>query len=210
MKPLQMLYPTGCMLCGTTQNVHHGLCFSCYAAWRKQEQYLVSRDVTHLTAICSAALYRNAMRKAMLDLKFRGKRENAAVFAHMMWEAWKQSGLPQPDCITFVPMNLIHMHRRGFNQSEELAILLSDMWDVPLYHPLKRKFLSATQAKLDASRRMHNAQRSFSCGQQIDLTGQHVMLIDDILTTGATGDVCAGLLQQCGAKEVWLLTAVHT
>lgn len=208
MKPLRMLYPTGCMLCGTTKDIKHGLCISCHAAY-EPEMHEVLRGTTYLTGIYSAACYRGDMRKAMLDLKFHGKRENLTVFAHMMCETWEKCKMPKPDCITCVPMNFFHKHRRGFNQSEELAEMLAEMWDVPLHHMLKRSLLSATQAKLDAENRMHNAKRSFSIKRYIDLTGQNVLLIDDIVTTGATGDVCAGLLRQCGAKTVWLLTAVY-
>lgn len=209
MKPLELLYPTGCMLCGSTREVHNGLCLSCEHTWR-QESHQVQRGTKQLSAICSAAPYQDAMRRAMLDLKFQGKRENLAVFAHMMWETWEQSGMPKPDCMTCVPMNFFHMHRRGFNQSAELAKLLAEQWELPLYQVLKRSFFSATQAKLDANNRMQNAQRSFSIKRYLDLTGQKILLIDDIVTTGATADTCAGLLKRCGAKEVWLLTAVHT
>ena len=103
---------------------------------------------------------------------------------------------------------LLHKFRRGFNQSEEFAKYLSEMWGVPYVLMLQRKLRSHKQARLSAAQRQENAARSFVRRKDVgELAGQRILLVDDIVTTGATVSHCAQLLREKKPEKIWVLAA---
>ncbi len=105
-----------------------------------------------------------------------------------------------------VPMPL-HWHRRwqrGFNQSELLAREVARRWNVPVIRAVRRKRPTVPQAGLTSAQRRKNVQGAFLARQRLD--GLHVLLIDDVLTTGATASACARALKRAGAARVSLAT----
>lgn len=116
--------------------------------------------------------------------------------------------MPLPDVITCVPMHGWHKFRRGFNQSEEFAKYLSEMWGVPYVPMFQRKLRSHKQARLSAAQRQENAARSFVRRKDVgELAGQRILLVDDIVTTGATVSHCAQLLREKKPEKIWVLAA---
>lgn len=118
--------------------------------------------------------------------------------------------MPQPDVITCVPVSQLRVHTRGYNQSAEFAKYLAESWQVPFEPMLKRHVLSKRQSSLQASARWDNAKKSYCLRSGVQLQGKSVLLVDDIVTTGATAGICASLLKQAGAKAVWVLAAAKT
>ena len=102
-----------------------------------------------------------------------------------------------------VPLHKRRLRWRGFNQSEELAKILSKKLNIPmLLNQLSRKRHSKPQAKMNSQKRKTNISGCFQCdGGYLD--GKNIILIDDVVTSGSTLNECAKVLKEKGAREVW-------
>jgi ComF family protein len=110
------------------------------------------------------------------------------------------------DMIVPVPLHWRKRWRRGFNQSELLAREVSKRRGVPLGKALMRVRPTDVQAGLAMAGRRRNVTGAFAARPGADLKGKRVLLIDDVMTTGATASACAAALKRGGASSVSLLT----
>ncbi len=116
--------------------------------------------------------------------------------------------LPMDALPLAIPLHAERLRTRGFNQSNELAKALAKKLGKPLRHDcLKRLRPTAPQAQLAHAERHANLRGAFEC--QADLTGQHILLIDDVMTTGHTLNEASRVLKIHGAQRVTLLVAAR-
>ena len=122
--------------------------------------------------------------------------------ADFLGKALAQISTPlRPDLILPVPLSAARLAQRGFNQALEIARPLARALDVPLEIPhVHRRRDTAPQASLPWKERTKNIRHAFEC--EIDLTGKTVLLVDDVMTTGATLDELARTLKAHGAARV--------
>ena len=110
------------------------------------------------------------------------------------------------DYIVPIPLHWLKLRERSFNQSLRLARHLSRATGIPMHHRLlKRIQPTSTQTRLTRAERTENVRRAFSYRGRKKLNGARIVLVDDVLTTGATASACAKLLMQNGAStvDVW-------
>ncbi len=110
------------------------------------------------------------------------------------------------DCIVPIPLHWLKMRERSFNQSLRLARHLGRATGIPVHNRLlKRTQPTSTQTRLSRAERTENVKRAFSFRGGEKLSGERIILVDDVLTTGATASACAKLLLQNGASlvDVW-------
>jgi ComF family protein len=110
------------------------------------------------------------------------------------------------DAIVPVPLHWRKKWQRGFNQAELLARHISTRRRVPLVEALLRRKSNGVQASLSVAARRRNVAGAFTMKPGTNLAGKRVLLIDDVMTTGATGSACAAALKRGGASSVSLLT----
>jgi competence protein ComFC len=110
------------------------------------------------------------------------------------------------DTISFVPLSKKRLIRRGYNQSQIIASELSRLTKADLYQDLVKIKETKTQVGLTRKERIKNLEGAFALKNERKLAGKRVVLIDDVITTGATLDQCASVLKKAGAREVWGLT----
>ena len=108
------------------------------------------------------------------------------------------------DGVTFVPLSPKDYAARGFSPAEELAKVLSKLTGLPLLPLLKKVRRTRKQKELPALARAKNLKNCFACA---DAKGKILLLIDDVMTTGATANEAVNALKAKGAKAVYLLTA---
>lgn len=180
---MSLLFPTHCILCGQTiPEQARGLCKACRAQIEAEMRTLTCYPPEYVSDLVCAAQYRGSYRAALLHIKYAHEPHRLYPIAELMAQAWEMHEMPLPDVITCVPMHGWHKFRRGFNQSEEFAKDLSEMWGVPYVPMLKRKLCSHKQARLSAAQRQENAARSFVRRKDVgELAGQRILLIDDIV-----------------------------
>lgn len=150
------------------------------------------------TILCvSPYRYRGVVRDAVLDFKFHGQKKKAEFFAQSIVAV-----LPRikADKVFCVPISSARMRKRGYNQAELLACEISRMQGVPFCSKLKKTCDNKVQHELSLAERKLNVKNVYSCTE--NLQGQTVLLVDDIVTSGATLSECARVLEEAGAKKI--------
>ena len=109
------------------------------------------------------------------------------------------------DAIVPMPLHWRRRWERGFNQSELLAEEIGRRWNAPVRRVVKRKRATAPQAGLTSAQRRLNVRGAFSVKPGTSLKGLRILLVDDVLTTGATASACARVLKRAGASHVSFL-----
>jgi len=113
------------------------------------------------------------------------------------------------DAIVPVPLHAARKRERGFNQAAVLAELLARKAGKPVVHALERIRYTSTQTQFDRNTRMENLRNAFRMRQNVPVRNLHLLLIDDVLTTGSTVDECARVLKQAGAASVRVATVAR-
>tara|TARA_R110002126_G_scaffold43555_19_gene124929 strand:- start:3644 stop:4369 length:726 start_codon:yes stop_codon:yes gene_type:complete len=121
----------------------------------------------------------------------------------------ERQGVPMPDALTFVPLHWRKQRQRGFNQSRDLAVALGQQLQLPVL-ALFRKTASHSQRGLNRRQRLRNLRRSFSLKTPQSELPQHIALVDDVITTGATVNTLTRLLRRSGVLTVSVWTLAIT
>ena len=156
----------------------------------------------------SFGLYEGPLRSLIHLFKYSGMKPLARPLARYLARI-----IPEDrhfDAIVPVPLHWRKRWTRGFNQSEILSQGLAKLSGIPVADALRRKRPTATQAGLASAGRRRNVEGAFEVrsGARLSakITGANLLLIDDVMTTGATASACARALKRGGAKSVSLLT----
>lgn len=159
-----------------------------------------------IKGIRSVFRFEGAVRQAILSFKYRNVKALAAPLAQLMEEYLCAHPLPV-DSLIPVPLHPRRLRERGYNQSSLLARELSRLASLPLVEgSLLRLKNTPPQARTKSAEERHsNVASAFSCRDQ-RLEGRHILLIDDVCTSGATLDSCAATLKAAGVTSVWGLT----
>lgn len=158
-------------------------------------------------ASCRSALwYSPPASQLITSFKHRGQRSCGRVLASLLAERLPPD--PAVDALVPVPLHWSRRWRRGFNQAEELARWLSRATGTPVLSALSRIRATPAQQGLDAMARRRNLQGAFRLRRPV--IGLRVALIDDVVTTTATGAMLATLLRHCGARRVELWSIART
>ncbi|MDO4286677.1 MAG: phosphoribosyltransferase family protein [Eubacteriales bacterium] len=209
---MSVLFPARCIFCGGwISEQQHGICVDCREQAEAEMKTVYCTPTEGTDAVICAGRYQRDLRQALIHMKFHQYGNQVlGPLAELMQQAWELHHMPQPDVITCVPVSQLRVHTRGYNQSAEFAKYLAESWQVPFEPMLKRHLFSKRQSSLQASARWDNAKKSYCLRSGVKLEGKSVLLVDDIVTTGATADICALLLKQAGATAVWVLAAAKT
>lgn len=109
-----------------------------------------------------------------------------------------------------IPLHKVRLRKRGYNQAALLAKDLGKRFQLPVLEVLERKQLTKTQVGLSQKERRQNMVEAFSCSvREEELVGKTILLVDDILTSGATLAEAAKVLKKNGAGKVYGVTLAH-
>ena len=224
-----LLLPPSCFSCGGEVSGHHQMCGHCWQALNfVTEPYCEAcgfpfeygtASATTLCAGClrrtpnfdlarSALRYDDASRRLVLGLKYGDRTEGTRTFAH--WLA--RSAGPRingADAVIPVPLHPFRLFRRRYNQAglmaRALARELGCRFDTT---SLYRKKPTPSQGGLTRRQRFRNVGSAFRVrkDRRQAISGSHVVLVDDVMTTGATVETCARVLKRAGAARVSVLT----
>jgi ComF family protein len=163
------------------------------------------------SAARSAARYGDVVREAIHAFKFGGRRALAAPLGDLLagTDARSLDGGPV-EVLVPVPLHPRRRRERGFNQAELLAARLGRAWGLPVATGvLIRTAATQPQTALTAAARRHNVRGAFAARRPADIRGRRVLLVDDIMTTGATAGECATCLAGAGAAAVGVVTVAR-
>ena len=152
----------------------------------------------------AACLYDETSREPILQLKHADRLDLAPMFARWLSRAAREL-IEEADAIAPVPLHPLRLLRRRYNQAAEIARPLCALTGTPyLPDALIRRRATATQGGKSGSGRRRNVAGAFEvrASQVRHVAGQRILLIDDVLTTGATAEGCARALKAAGAVRV--------
>jgi ComF family protein len=222
-----LLLPPLCLACREPVDGHDGLCPACWSQVHFIEPpvcerlgiplpYSTDEPIVSAAAMAdppvygharAVARYDAAMRDLVHDLKFRDRQEGVALFGRWLAHAGAPL-LAGADILMPVPLYRGRLWSRRFNQSALLARAVSRRTGISVdSQSLRRSRRTASQVGLTAEQRRRNVAGAFSVvpGRRAALTGKQVVLIDDVITTGATANACARALKRAGAAGVDIL-----
>jgi len=199
---LELLFPPKCILCGKLlKKEETDLCGDCrihtpsYPARKRKPQFLDS--------FAAVWYYEEYPRKSILRYKFGGKRSYASAYGRIL--AMKlMSEYPQGfDCLTWVPVSPFRRFSRGYDQVELLAKATARELGCPQIPMLRKIKHNRRQSGLASeAQRRANVVGVYRIQNAQQIHGKRILLLDDILTTGATAGECARMLRTAGAEEV--------
>ncbi|PLX96994.1 MAG: amidophosphoribosyltransferase [Desulfuromonas sp.] len=219
-----LLLPPRCLLCEMPA-VSSSFCSDCLAGFRPLPvhcprcalPFAESATIPHLCGDClsdppaydwteAAGLYEGSLRHAIHLFKFEGRIDLDRPLARQLLSAWEQTSSSfHPDRLVPVPLHPKRLRQRGCNQALLLAHELGRSLKVPVATRLLRRTQETpAQQGLSAENRHQNLKRAFALEEKVRC-GERLVLIDDVMTTGATAQECARLLRRGGAAEVGVM-----
>lgn len=198
--------PQRCVFCATRcHSFEPAICTGCMAdlPWRTQ----LCDTSSPPFAVCAAPLeYAFPIDAALKALKFRRRLDYVPALAELLWRV--RDELPGDiDSLLPVPLHWRRHAMRGFNQATELCRVLRQRCDIPILHDVRRVRATSFQSGLDADARRRNLRQAFASGGHI--AAQHVLIIDDVITTGETCRQLAKVAIKAGAKKVSVLAVAR-
>ena len=197
-----LLFPEKCVLCGQILRKEQlDLCSKCRI---DQPECAVSREkYPYLDSWIALWDYRDNVRRSLLKYKFYGRRNYAAAYGRLLSMKLLREERTGVDLNTWIPISQKRLKKRGFDQVELLAQKVSQELQIPAMALLWKKRDNPQQSRIvgNAQRRA-NVLGAYEAIHRESIQGKSILLLDDILTTGATAGECARILLEAGAKEV--------
>ena len=214
-----LFFPNPCLGCGKQLfNGEEILCMVCESELHitpfHQHQYnFVSEKFVGRAKVENATSMLLFAKEGMVQhlmhlLKYQNKPEVGIYLGKKYGELIKkESAYQHIDCIVPVPLHEEKKAKRGYNQSEYFAIGLGEAMNTPvLANGLKRLNLKESQTRKKKFERWKNVEHDFDCLDESLLENKHILLVDDVLTTGATLDACCSVLNQIKNVKVSIAT----
>jgi competence protein ComFC len=198
-----------CILCGAYSLEEELICKSCF---KKIEFYNKSSKLKryNIELQCfSAAYYSGPIMELVRRLKYKSDFNSGEVMAGYLVELLKNNSL-EYDLVTYVPMTRTAFQKRGFNQGRFLASTVGSAFNKPVKQLIKKIRNTKDQIGLDAINRWENLNDCFKIKDKKLIQNKKVLLVDDVVTTGATAFCCSRELLINGADKVTVLTVAKS
>ena len=199
---LNLLFPPKCLLCGRLlEKQEQDLCRECRTDGPEYPNR--KENLQFLDSFTAVWYYEGTVRRSLLRYKFYGARSFASGYGRLLAMKLLQNHPEGFDCLTWIPVSPLRKLRRGYDQVELLAKAVGKelaMEPVPL---LKKVRHNRPQSGIsDAAKRRANVLGAYREINRQAISGKRILMLDDILTTGATAGEAARVLLTAGAKEV--------
>ena len=194
-----LLFPPRCAFCGKVGV--QGVCPACEKALPYCKTPLHER--AEIGACLAPLRYEGAVRDALLNYKFHGSQSRCTGFGDILAQAAAEHFGGQFDLVTFVPVSKKRRRERGYDQSYLLARETCRHWDTAPAALLQKTKDNPAQSSLSSrEERQKNVAGVYAAVNEEKIRGARILLIDDILTTGATLREAARVLREAGAEKV--------
>ncbi len=210
---LDLIYPENlyCSCCGDSMESSrvHGLCDNCIAQidWQTGNPFRSVMEDFSFYDVWPCCRYGFFARRIIFALKQDGQRHIARGIGLLLAERAEAGirGGARIDALVPVPMHPEKQRKRGFNQSALLARYAAQALGLPLWDVLEKPNPTQSMRLSDGITRRNLLQGAFRVKDKAKLSGESLLLVDDVLTTGSTADACAKALLFGGAERVFVL-----
>lgn len=198
---LDLLYPRKCVLCTKILSRHEtDLCHNCRMT-TERVPHSVSRG-KHFQCCYSVFYYKKDVASAVKKLKFSGKQLYGQAFGRLIAMKLFEENITA-DVITWVPVSKKRKKKRGYDQGEEIAKAVGKELGIPVKCLLRKVRHNSAQAQIhDHKARKVNVANVYTAFNESEMRGKRILLIDDVITSGATLDECSKILSLAGADSV--------
>ncbi len=226
-KAIGLIFPKVCLNCSCIISENEDLCYECY----KQIDFL-AQDYCNLcgciivndTSLCGKCIvdpppfstlksvfaYNVNSKNMIISLKFFDNINYVRTYARWMYERNKDIFI-DTELIIPVPIHRLRLFQRKYNQAALLAKAISHLSNIPCQlFTIKRLRNTRAQAGLSIKQRTENVKGVFAIAENDLIKNKTILLVDDVVTTGATVKQCAQVLVNCGAAEIKVLTLART
>lgn len=203
---LNLFFPPKCVLCRKVLTKEQtDLCPDCrQMAPVFPESKIKLSFLAHWTGLW---YYKDDVRSSLLRFKFSGQRGYAKSYGRLLAMKLQRMGWDDTDMLTYIPISRRRKFTRGYDQTQLLAEAVAEELGLPLTTAVKKIRHTKPQSSLgDAAHRRANILGAYQVIDPVAVKGKRILLLDDIVTTGATAAECARVLLTAGAKEVKLST----
>ncbi|MBT3252915.1 MAG: ComF family protein [Candidatus Marinimicrobia bacterium] len=209
---IDLIYPPLCLICDDRlEQARMEICKTCLNNFKligtPHGQFSVTGDI-YLSTAWALFEFDDSFQQLIHHLKYSRRRKPiGVVLDHYKSQILDQLPVDEIDLVISVPLHPRKFRERGYNQVDDMSNWLAGRLHVELgNHLVKRKKYTSTQTKLNAEERMENVRAAFGVTDESAVRGKHVLLVDDVLTTGATSNALAEILKQSGAAKIDLIT----
>ncbi len=199
---LNLFFPPKCILCGgLLEKDETDLCHSCRID--SPECYRDRRKFSFLDSWAAIWYYEGNIRRSLLRYKFHRARHYAVPYGRLLAMRLQEAHPEGFDCLTWVPVSPLRKFTRGYDQVELLAKAVGNELGMEPVRLLRKVRHNAPQSRIsDRAKRRANVLAVYRLEKDTDVAGKRILLLDDIITSGATAGECARVLLTAGAKEV--------
>ncbi|WP_295542377.1 ComF family protein [uncultured Thiohalocapsa sp.] len=228
-----LIFPPTCILCGAPGDDGHDLCAGCAAELPVLGRACVRcalplpvvaghgdahahdddgplcgdcrRKPPAFTRAHAAFRYEPPLPTLVAGFKFNGRLNTLRLMGELLATSLHDAAVTRPACIIPVPLHMQRLRERGYDQALELARVVGRALDLPVVAACERTRATPPQTALERQARQHNLLGAFRAAA--DLTGAHVAVLDDVITTASTVGEVARTLRRAGARrvDIWCL-----
>jgi len=208
---LDFIYPPVCPICDGVMTAYAPICSGCQLSIKNRMhlKHHFSQDFHHLKKplflddVITFWEYFPGIEKAIHMIKYKDRKKLGALLGQWAAQTLRAAQMEQFNLIVPVPLHPRRLRERGFNQSHILAREISLHTDIPVaLRILKRSKYTETQTLLSAEKRQENVYHAFDVRSPAKFENQHILLVDDVITSGATVNSCAAACKAAGAISV--------
>lgn len=231
---VNIVYPKACLICKakpkTASSSDNFVCPECWAKAKRNMPPFCSSCGRHLQRplqkICAPCIrrplhfdrafspfvYEGVIKELIHQFKYKNKNYLGADLSRLMFEFIREYNLPLDylDSVVPVPLHKTRLREREFNQAHVLSRHIAEKSHKPLLEDcLNRRRPGRTQTELEAQERFLNVRDAFAVAKNELVKGKNILLVDDVLTSGATCSEAAKTLKKAGANIVFVLTLAN-
>jgi ComF family protein len=205
---INLFYPLHCLGCNKQLDAlnEYRLCSQCIASIKPNAMPPFELETSSVMAY-SACVYEGTLKELVHSFKYKGKIALVNIFAKFMIDHIKDNPeIKDVDIVTAVPLHKTRLREREFNQSLIIANGIAKKFNLSVKNILEKTIKTDYQNELPRSERLTNLKNAFALCAAADIEEKRILLIDDVITTGATLNECANVLLSGGAKSVTCFT----
>lgn len=204
--PVELLFPGKCVVCQGLTDRDTPICAGCARKLKPTGGAAVQKG-DFFDRCYAPFFYREPLRASFHRYKFSGYSHYSRLYGRWMADCLRAQEEIAFDCVTWAPLSRLRRWRRGYDQAELLAREIGKQLQLPVAATLKRKYRRPlSRLAGEKSVRAARVLGAYTPRRGMDVKGKRLLLVDDIITSGATLSECARVLKTHGAAEVVCVT----